>query len=214
MKYTHIIWDWNGTLLNDVSWCMQQINIMLKKRRLPVLDSLQAYHCVFGFPVKDYYRRVGFDFEKESFEILAAEFIELYHNNENALLFPAAKEILSEFQQKGIHQIILSASELGNLLSQMKPFDIASFFDEILGISDIFATSKIDLGKAYIQQTNPEKAVLVGDTIHDKEVADELGVDCILIANGHQSKKDLSSCDSVVVDCLIDIMSVLESETI
>ena len=56
------------------------------------------------------------------------------------------------------------------------------------------------------QQT---KAVLIGDTSHDKEVADMLGIDCILIANGHQSKKNLMSVGATVIDCLSDIRSVL-----
>jgi phosphoglycolate phosphatase len=159
-KYTHIIWDWNGTLLDDVAWCMKSINVMLKKRGLPTLNSVEAYHRVFGFPVIDYYRRVGFDFEKEPFEKLAIEYIELYHDiKSDALLFPEAKEVLADFQNKGIHQIILSASEMKNLLSQMEPFEVDSFFDEVLGIPDIFATSKIDLGKAYIKRTQPERAV-------------------------------------------------------
>jgi len=205
-KYTHVIWDWNGTLLDDVAWSMTSINIMLKKRGLPILDTVEAYHRVFGFPVIDYYRRVGFDFEMEPFEKLAAEYIELYHDNKNdASLFPEAKGILADFQNKGIHQIILSASEIKHLLSQMEPFDLSSFFDEILGISDIFATSKIDLGKVYVKRTLPERAVLIGDTIHDKEVADALGVECILVANGHQSINTLLSINTVVVDSLAEI---------
>ena len=205
-KYTHIIWDWNGTLLDDVAWCMARINTMLKKRDLPILDSVDAYHRVFGFPVKEYYRRVGFDFDREPFEQLAVEYIALYHSGESDVsLFPGVGEILTEFQSGGLRQIILSASESGYLSSQMSPFHLDSFFDEVLGISDIFATSKIDLGKAYIQRVSPESVVLIGDTTHDKETADALGADCILIANGHQSKKTLLSFGAVVVDTLADV---------
>ncbi len=102
-KYTHVIWDWNGTLLNDVAWCMTRINVMLKSRGLSTLDSIEMYHRVFGFPVKDYYERVGFDFEKEPFEALAAEYIELYHSNDNNLsLFPGAREVLFDLKHNGI----------------------------------------------------------------------------------------------------------------
>ena len=120
LKYTNVIWDWNGTLLDDVAWCVTRVNIMLEKRGLPTLDSVEMYHRVFGFPVKDYYKRIGFDFEKEPFEMLAEEFIELYHNNVNSVsLFPGAREILADFQLNNIRQIILSASELGNLILEV-----------------------------------------------------------------------------------------------
>ena len=206
-NYTHIIWDWNGTLLNDVTWCIACMNIMLEKRGLPIIDSITTYHHFFGFPVKDYYRRVGFDFEKEPFENLAVEYLELYHGSEsNVPLFPKTEDVLSGIQQKGIHQVVLSASEMNNLLAQMKPFsNIEIYFEEILGISNILAESKIDIGKSYIERTKPPKAVLIGDTLHDKEVADALEIDCILIANGHQSKTSLLSSGAVVVDCILDI---------
>ena len=210
MKYTHVIWDWNGTLLDDVAWCMTTINTMLAKRGLPVLGGLAAYHRVFGFPIIDYYRRAGFDFEKEPFEKLAAEYIDFYHSGDgDAALFPGARSLLGDVQRSGMRQVILSASELGNLFLQMQPFGIDAYFDEIFGISDIYAASKIDIGQAYIARAKPEKAVLIGDTAHDKEVADALGTDCILVANGHQSKDALRSRNAVVVDRLTDVRCVL-----
>lgn len=210
-KYTHIIWDWNGTLLDDAAWCIKCVNIMLKKRGLPTLDSIEAYHGVFGFPIIEYYRRVGFDFDKEPFAKLAVEYIELYHDKScDALLFPDVRDILTYFLNKGIRQIILSASELKNLLSQMAPFGIDSFFDETLGISDIYAAGKIDMGKAYMERARPERAVLIGDTVHDKETADALGIDCILVANGHQGKKDLLSVGAAVIDSLTDVKNYIK----
>ena len=61
-----IIWDWNGTLLNDLRLCVKTINSLLEKRSLPVLTT-SSYKEVFSFPVKDYYEKVGFDFSKEDF---------------------------------------------------------------------------------------------------------------------------------------------------
>ena len=210
MKYTNIIWDWNGTLLNDVEWCREIVNIMLGKRNLQTLNSIEAYYKVFGFPVIDYYRRVGFDFDKEPFEVLAEEYIELYHERECRMsLFKDAKDVLANLNEKGISQIILSASEQEMLNSQVKQFDIDSYFDEVLGISNIYAASKIDIGKAYIERIKPQKAILIGDTIHDKEVADALGVDCMLIANGHQNKGALISTGAVVKNSLWEAVNAL-----
>jgi phosphoglycolate phosphatase len=52
--------------------------------------------------------------------------------------------------------------------------------------------------------------VLIGDTLHDKEVADALDMDCILVASGHQSKEALSSRDVTVVDRLMDVVKFVE----
>ena len=42
MKYKHIIWDWNGTLLNDLSLCVTILNQSLSKRNIPAI-TIQAY---------------------------------------------------------------------------------------------------------------------------------------------------------------------------
>jgi len=44
--------------------------------------------------------------------------------------------------------------------------------------------------------------VLIGDTVHDFEVATELGCKCVLIANGHQSCEILQSTGVLVLDRL------------
>lgn len=117
-----------------------------------------------------------------------------------------AETVLNTISECGITQIVLSASEMSNLSSQMGEFDLADYFDEILGLSDIYAKSKIDLGLNYISRNKVEKALLIGDTTHDCEVAKSLGADCVLIPNGHQSRETLLTCGVPVLD---DISCVL-----
>ena len=209
-KYSHIIWDWNGTLFDDVGACVRAINQMLGKRGLPLLESVEAYRKVFGFPVQDYYRRVGFDFQREPFCDLSAEYIPIYHRlAAQAPLFPDAIPILEDARQDGLHQVILSASQVDNLSTQIRPFRIGRFFDEILGLPDILAASKIEIGWQYIARAEPAGVLVVGDTTHDKEVADALGADCVLVAAGHQDRTTLDGCGANVVDSLTDLARLL-----
>jgi phosphoglycolate phosphatase len=208
-KYSHIIWDWNGTLLDDVYHCMDAMNQMLAKRGLPIMNEIADYHKVFVFPIINYYQNVGFDFEKEPFADLAVEFIDRYHANKtgDSPLHDGAETVLKTINEMGITQIILSASEQENLLSQVKEFPIEHYFAEMLGLSDIYAKSKIEIGQDYLQNNRADKALLIGDTVHDYEVATALNADCILVANGHQSKETLATCGVTVVD---DISEILE----
>jgi phosphoglycolate phosphatase len=75
-SYRHIIWDWNGTLLDDKWLCIESINLVLKARDLQPIDE-ERYSRIFRFPVKDYYKEVGFDFSTEPFERPAMEFIKI-----------------------------------------------------------------------------------------------------------------------------------------
>lgn len=181
---------------------------MLSKRSLETL-SVSEYRNVFRFPVIEYYKDVGFDFDVEPFDVLAEEFIELYHFDKsgNCELFTNAESTLDSINSTGITQAVLSASKKSNLLSQMSEFNIDGYFDEVLGLTDIFAKSKLDVGKDYISRKNVDKALLVGDTKHDYEVAQALGADCVLIPNGHQSRAVLESCGAPLLD---DILYVVE----
>lgn len=211
-KYTHLIWDWNGTLLDDADWCLSVINSLLAERKLQPIGDIEAYREIFGFPVVDYYRRAGFDFDKEPFDVPANEFIRLYHSDESRFrLFEGAKEVLAAIKGMGIRQAILSASETDNLRSQTALFGIGRYFDDILGISDIYAESKLGTGRAYMAKKSicAKKAALIGDTAHDHEVAEALGIDCILISNGHQNRRKLLECGAVAL--LGDIREILEA---
>ncbi|MBR7160424.1 MAG: hypothetical protein IKD20_05250 [Clostridia bacterium] len=60
-----IIYDWNGTLLNDVDLCYDLLLVLLDKYGLPRI-SMDRYKEVFTFPIIDYYRAVGFNFDIDS----------------------------------------------------------------------------------------------------------------------------------------------------
>jgi len=124
-------------------------------------------------------------------------------------LFDGSLEILEAVKAMGLTQTILSASELNNLKAQTNLLKVEHYFDDIMGISNIYAESKLDIGRAYIKNNRIEgKVVLIGDTVHDYEVSEKLNVECILISNGHQHKSTLLECGVLVLD---DISEVLEA---
>ena len=63
--FTHVIWDWNGTLLDDATACVAAINALLERRLLPQVTH-QQYLDIFDFPVRNYYLQLGFDFSKDT----------------------------------------------------------------------------------------------------------------------------------------------------
>ena len=209
-KYTHIIWDWNGTLLDDLDISIKSINALLAKRGLKTLDSIEAYHNVFGFPVIDYYKRIGFDFEKEPFEVIAVDFIATYNSYENEMkLQRGANDVLEELRKRNVNQVILSASEKNNLARQVNMLGISQIFSEIMGIEDIYAGGKLALGKEYMKRIQGQQTVFIGDSTHDYEVACSMGCGCILFAGGHQKKQALKACNVPVLEDIKELMEYI-----
>ena len=208
---TTIIWDWNGTLLDDAGICLESINKMLKVRTLPEL-SLKKYRDVFTFPVINYYREVGFDFSSEQWEPVAMEFISLYMSAlPSCGLTPFATETLESFKLKGYRQAIVSAMQHDALLKSVSDLGIHKYFEFIGGIGDHYANSKINNARNYFDNNglNPNTITLIGDTIHDSEVAAELQCKCILLATGHQSYERLRKTGLPVINNLSEINSVI-----
>ena len=210
LKKKAIIWDWNGTLLDDLEVCVEIINLILKKRNLPQITR-SYYRKVFTFPVINYYKKIGFDFKKEEFRIIATEFIKLYYKkSDSCYLFSDVIALLEYFKKKNINQYILSAMKESFLKTSIKKRNIEKFFKKIIGINDHYAKTKIESGRELLKaiNLNPQDIYLIGDTIHDSEVALELGFNVVLIANGHQSFKRLKKTNQIVLKELKEVIKI------
>ena len=205
-----IIWDWNGTLLNDLDLSLESVNVLLKERDLPRL-SVERYKDIFGFPVVDYYVKAGFDFEKEPFEVPAKQYVKLYASGAPELeLFHDVVDTLTFFKENNYQQIVLSAMKDDNLKLMIDNAGISHFFDGIFGIKDNYAREKVSLGKHVVENLglNPSECIMIGDTLHDAEVAEECGFDCILCCRGHVSKERLETKKTKIIESLSELKQI------
>ncbi|MFC1676859.1 HAD family hydrolase [Planctomycetota bacterium] len=210
-KYQHIIWDWNGTLLDDAWLCVEILNDITRKYNKPSI-TFEQYRSEFDFPVKDYYRRIGFDFTIESFETVANDYITEYNRRRfECNLNSDAANVLHLSSKAGLTQSILSAYQQTRLEEAVAHFKITDFFTKLFGLNDYYAAGKIENGKRLIEQLDcgANQVLLIGDTTHDYEVAQSIGADCVLLACGHQSKEKLLSCKTTILDNLIQISDII-----
>ena len=198
---TRVIWDFNGTVLDDVQTGIDSINALLARRGLPLIRDVADYHRHFRFPIIDYYRGLGFDFEKEPYSEVAVEWVKEYDSLvPRAGLCPGIREAVGLLRQAGISCVLLSATEQRMLERQVAELGIGDLFDRVLGMDNIEAHTKLPAARAFMEKERPSRAVMIGDTAHDHEVAREVGADCILVASGHQSRQTLEKCGVPVFD--------------
>ncbi len=210
----HIIWDYNGTLLNDLDVCVDVINSLLIKRGLEKL-SHDAYKAVFDFPVKDYYAKIGFDFQKESFEIVGTEFIDKYNlEQQKCELQYDALKLIRSFSALGLGQSILSARLQESLEDEINAFGIEPYFTNVFGLDHHYADGKLERGRQLVKTINidPKKILFIGDTLHDLDVADKLKIKCLLIAHGHHSYKRLRARSENVFQNLTEVSEILDQQ--
>jgi len=214
MKYKTLIWDFNGTLLDDTKISIGAINTVLERRNMKTIDRFEDFQEIFCFPVSEYYRRLGFDFEKEPYRIPADEWVELYSASMfDAPLNEGVTDILKTARDMGLRQIVFSASERSRLKEHIERLGIAGYFDTIIGTDDVYAKGKIDLAKD-LAKNNPNifPALFIGDTDHDHLCALEMGCDCVLYSGGFMSPNRLSTLGSPVISSMSELITYF-SET-
>jgi phosphoglycolate phosphatase len=205
--YRTLFWDWNGTLLDDVVECIEIINKSLGKRSLRTL-TLPEYLEKFEFPVKKYYENIGFDFRRESFEMVGKEYIDAYADRMfSCALQKGAVSTLKSARENGLQQYILSALNHESLQQCIEKFELDSYFTAIRGLDDSYAHSKVELGIKLLHETGCDRssALMIGDTVHDYETASAMGISCVLVASGHNSRARLEKCGVQVFASLCEL---------
>ncbi len=194
MVYRHIFWDWNGTLLDDANAACSAVNIMLEKRQLPLI-TFQQYKEYIDVPIVRFYEKV-MDMSKENMESLSVEYDSLWRENlRNSPLSHGATDILNKLSEAGAEQYIFSSSRNELIEPFLQSFDIDKNFKAVLGAPDRYVGSKAERTRDYIIKNNipSNKILFVGDMLHDSEVAEFVGADCVLVSSGHQSEAALKA---------------------
>lgn len=212
MKYNHIIWDWNGTLLNDIDLAIECMNNMLRKRNMPLINK-DYYKGIVNIPIIEYYKALGFDFSKEKFEDLSYEFLSEFDMRiSECSLHKYSVDVLHKLKKSGISQSILSATAKDTLDKTLREYKIFELFDYVIGQDNHLAGSKVEKGRELIHKLgiDSRKVLLIGDITHDFEVAEAMNCDVILISHGHHSEERLKTRGCQVVNNLNKLIEYIE----
>jgi phosphoglycolate phosphatase len=205
----YVVWDWNGTLLDDLDCVLEVTNQLLDEFCLPRLAAIADYHAVFRFPVSAYYADLGFDTSPGgNFEAASHRYIELYiAAARGCRLHRGATDTLARLHDAGVGQLVISASEQRNLRAQLAPFGLDAWIGQALGLSDIYAVSKQAVAQRWLDGAglDPSDVLFVGDSEHDFEIAEALGARCVLFSGGHHARAHLESLGVPVIDDLGDV---------
>lgn len=210
-NYRHVVWDWNGTLLDDLWLCMEALDMLLAREGRAPIDA-GTYRRIFSFPVIDVYRALGFDTSRASFEAMSRDFMAHYESKRlECTLQKGARRFIHAVRALGVTQSVLSAYRHDYLTSIIAEHDLEKYFVRLSGNDDIFANDKSYRAPAHLKKLGvPADAVLyVGDTLHDVETARAMGVQCVLIDHGeraHQSRERLLASGVPVVSSYDELL--------
>lgn len=182
-----VCWDWNGTLLDDVERCLGVMNSMLTSFGKPVIPDAARYRALFRFPIRSFYADVGI--LPGEYDAAVDHYLDLLARDDSFVpLHDGAHDALALLRERGVQQVLASATQGPLLAAQLRPHALDGAFDEVLSITDAHNASKHDVIAAWLHRSGlePSELMLIGDTNHDHEIAIELGARFVHFAGGHQ----------------------------
>lgn len=202
----HFLFDWNGTLQDDLLAAVAGTNALLADQGRPAI-SAERYRAVFSFPARGCYEALGIDVEHHDWNALCDRFFAVFSSDPTVRLFPGAADALRALRRAGAALSIVSSSEENELERALARHGVRELFETVSGHSDAAAGSKVGRARALFASLGlpPARVCMVGDTGHDKEVADALGCACVLVASGYESRARLGRRGAPVLGSVAEL---------
>lgn len=206
----HVVFDWNGTLIDDLALAVQSVNHVRSLAGLEPITS-NEYRARFRFPIEAFYAAIGFDFQKTPYSSVVKEYLSVFDAQvKYCSLHSGAEQLLSQLYLRGIGASILSASHRTVLTETIRAKGLSKYFMHITGLEDGYAVSKLQAALKMSKELDvkPHQVLYVGDTDHDAEIAQTLGWQARMLLCGHQDDIQLQKFP---YPCLPDLSALLAS---
>ncbi|MFF8383098.1 HAD family hydrolase [Streptomyces kanasensis] len=213
-RRTHLVWDWNGTLLDDISAVIEATNAAFEELGIAPI-TLERYRELYCVPIPVFYQRLlGRLPDEAEWEIMDGTFHRHYWARaEGCGLTDGAAELLAAASGLGRTQSLLSLAPHERLLPLVRRHGIEEWFVRVDGRTDRSTAGKAEHMVRHLRALDgvpPERIVVIGDAADDALAAAHVGARAVLYTGGSHSRASLQSVGVPVVDTLAEAVAVAE----
>jgi len=212
----HIIWDWNGTLLDDTALTVRSAMAALDAIGQPKNLTVDMWRQISTRPLRDIYTRlVEAPLHADQWQVLEHVWLDTYLAGLSEVdLNPMAREALDEAASAGMTQSIVSLHVESELRANVEAMGIANLFTHISGsrrIGNVERPPKSAEVRSQLADlgVDPHEALMIGDMEDDAREADDAGVRVVLVPTGDTSRERLIASGYPVSDSLTDAVRLI-----
>jgi phosphoglycolate phosphatase-like HAD superfamily hydrolase len=202
----HIVWDWNGTILDDNDAVVAAVNKVCAAFGRQDID-IDQWRAIYSRPLSRCYERL---LECRLTDQDWARIDDLYHNAYRELLHTCrlaqgVPDVLRNWEAQGRTQSLLSMwfhDELVPLVSQL---GLGELFVRIDGLQkSVGGDTKAQHLEQHLSAIalDADEVVLIGDVVDDARAAEQVGAQCVLLTTGVMSRDKLESTGYPVADSI------------
>ncbi|MFE1230316.1 HAD family hydrolase [Streptomyces sp. NPDC058745] len=210
----HLVWDWNGTLLDDIQAVIGATNAAFAELGLEPI-TLARYRDLYTVPVPLFYERLMGRLPTDTeWELMDGVFHRHYWARaEGCGLTAGAAELLAARQESGLTQSLLSLAPHVELVPLVRRHGIETRFvrvDGRVGSSTEGKAAHMVRHLAALGGVPAERVVVIGDAADDARAAAHVGAKAVLYTGGSHSRASLEAVGVPVVDSLAEAVAVAE----
>jgi phosphoglycolate phosphatase-like HAD superfamily hydrolase len=211
---SHVVWDWNGTLLNDNHAVLAAVNAVCAGFGRAEL-SWSEWQAAYARPMRLSYEQI---LQRPLDDVEWEQVDKLYHDRYDALLHTCqlasgAHDALRACIQSGRTQSLLSMWFHSRLAPTVEHYELTSYFTRIDGLpGEVGGGSKADSLIRHLseQQLDPADVVLIGDVVDDADAAQAAGARCVLVTTGAMSLESLQATGAPVTHSITEALDLVQ----
>jgi len=203
MRYTHILFDLDGTLTDSGPGIMNGFEYAIKKmggdpgersglRRFVGPPLEESFGKMLGYSPEDtvkaivtyreYYFQMGGVLENE--------------------VYPGVTELLEDLKGMGLHLAVATSKFIKGTGIVLDHFDLGKYFDVIGCGNDENRKEKIDIIRYVIKEygiSDLSKVLMVGDRHYDINAARQIGIDSVGVLYGYGSEEEFKKAGATYI---------------
>lgn len=207
----HLVWDWNGTLLDDLGIVVEAVNRSTAAFGLNAITA-NDYRDHYTRPVRDFYDSLfGRTIEDDEWLLLNTGFHDAYFElAQDVDLAPGAHEAMDMLAEAGWTQSLLSMSPQDWLEGIVDRLELTDRFELVDGLSGPTGGLKAGHLEAHLEVLGiaGESVAVVGDTPDDVAAARHVGATPILFHGGSHHKAVLESEGVPIAETVVEAVEI------
>ncbi|NUR58274.1 MAG: HAD family hydrolase [Catenulispora sp.] len=209
----HLVWDWNGTVLNDFEIILRSTNDSFGDHGVPPITADQ-YRTQIKMPIRAFYTDIlGHAPTDEEWEAMDATFHDYYVAYERqARLSDGLPDLFRAWAGRGHSQSLLSMYHDDKLVPAVAHHGIAHHFALVQGTKQPRPARKAEHLADHLRRlrVDPATVVLIGDSPDDAAAAYSVGARVVLYAGGFAATSSLVATGAPIADTLAAAVAMIE----
>lgn len=208
-EFQLLIFDWDGTLLDSIASILGCTRETLRELGLPPVPD-DRIRGVIGLGLRETVEVLAPGCDEELFQAILTVYRRLWIEtwSHRPVLFPGVPELLESFARQGYFLAVATAKGRTGLDLDLAAAGLDRRFDSTRTVSESRSKPHPEMVLSLTAElgVSPGETLVIGDTSHDLEMAENAGAAAVGVCSGSQTRESLERCQALA--CLDSVMEL------